>query len=1154
MSATATDANATVSITPADADDGTDGHQVDLSPGRNAVTVTVTAGDGVTTMVYTVSVNRGVTALTGWKAADDLDGLIAAGNVQPQGVWSDGTTMWIADRDDAKLYAYRVSDGARDSARDFDTLASINGNPFGIWSDGATMWVGDVTVGKLFAYRMSDRERDHDKEFNTLSAAGNDAPTGIWSDGTTMWVADLAADKLFAYRMSDRNRDSDKDFDTLADDNDPTGNNDPAGIWSDGATMWVADGSQGKLYAYRMSDKVRVPAKDFDTLIAAGNNDPRGIWSDSLTMWVADFGDDKVYSYNAGVVSIVLSESSLTVEEGDTTRASYTVRLATQPSEDVTLTVSGHDSTDLTLEGLSATDTLTFTRANWYSEQTITVKAADDADGADDAVTLAHAASGGNYAGVSAELKVTVTDDDRGIVFTPTSLTVEEGDTTGASYTVKLATEPSEEVTVTVSGQAGTDLTLSGLSPTSTLTFTTANWNTAQMVTVKAADDADGADDTVTLAHAASGGNYAGVSAELKVTVTDDDRGIVFTPTSLTVDEGDTTGASYVVKLATEPSEDVTVTVSGHDSTDLTVDGLSAENTLTFTTSNWNTAQMVTVKAADDADGADDAVTLTHTASGGNYAGVSAELKVTVTDDDRGIVFTPTSLTVEEGDTTGASYAVKLSTEPSEDVTVTVSGHSGTDLTLSGLSPTSTLTFTTANWNTAQMVTVKAADDADGADDAVTLTHTASGGNYEDVSAELKVTVTDDDRGIVFTPTSLTVEEGDATGETYTVKLATEPSEDVTVTVSGHSGTDLTLSGLSPTSTLTFTTANWDTAQTVTVKAADDEDGADDAVTLAHAATGGDYAGVSAELKVTVTDDDRGIVFTPTSLTVDEGDTTGASYMVKLSTEPSEDVTVTVSGHDSTDLTVDGLSAENTLTFTTSNWDTAQTVTVKAADDEDGADDAVTLAHAASGGNYEDVSAELKVTVTDDDRGIVFTPTSLTVEEGDTNGASYAVKLATEPSEEVTVTISGQAGTDLTLSGLSPTSTLTFTTANWDTAQTVTVKAADDEDGADDAVTLAHAATGGDYAGVSADLKVTVTDDDRGIVFTPTSLTVEEGDATGASYAVKLATQPSEEVTVTVSGPVRDGPDPERPERRERPHLHHRQLGHRPDGHRQGRR
>ena len=63
------------------------------------------------------------------------------------------------------------------------------------------------------------------------------------------------------------------------------------------------------------------------------------------------------------------------------------------------------------------------------------------------------------------------------------------------------------------------------------------------------------------------------------------------------------------------------------------------------------------------------------------------------------------------------------------------------------------------------------------------------------------------------------VAEG-ATG-TYTVALGTEPSADVTVTVSGQAGTDVSLSGLTN-NRLTFTTGNWDTSQTVTVTAAQD--------------------------------------------------------------------------------------------------------------------------------------------------------------------------------------------------------------------------------------------------------------------------------------------------------------------------------------------
>ena len=786
---------------------------------------------------------------------------------------------------------------------------------------------------------------------------------------------------------------------------------------------------------------------------------------------------------------------------------SYTVKLATQPSAEVTVTVTGQAGTDLTLTGLSGTSTLTFTISNWNTAQTVTVTAGHDADGADDSVTLTHTATGGNYAGETADLTVTVNDDEKVstgsvavVVLSETALSVDEGDTTGADYTVRLSEQPSENVTVTVTGHAGTDLSLDK----TTLTFTTSNWNTAQTVKVTAAHDDDGDDDTETLTHTAAGGEYDSVTATLPVTVVDDDRGIVLSPTSLEVDEGDATGATYTVNLATQPSAEVTVAISGHTGADLSLD----KTTLTFTTSSWDTAQTVKVTAGHDDDGADDSVTLTHTATGGEYASVTAALPVTVVDDDRGIVLSATSITVGEGDAVGVSYTVKLATQPSGEVTVAVSGHTGTDVSVDKAS----LTFTTGNWNTAQTVKVTAAHDDDGSDDTATLTHTATGGNYAGVTADLAVTVDDDETvSVVLSESALSVDEGDTTGADYTIRLSHQPSENVIVTVTGHSGTDL---GLDKT-TLTFTTSNWNTAQTVTVTAADDADGTDDSETLTHTAAGGEYASVAATLTVTVVDDDRGIVLSRTSLSVDEGDTTGATYTVTLATQPGAEVTVAISGHTDTDVSVDKAS----LTFTTDNWSTAQTVTVTAAQDADGSDDLVTLTHTAAGGEYASVTADLPVTVVDDDRGIVLSRTSLEVDEGDAVGATYTVKLATQPSQAVTVTVSGQAGTDLSLTGLSGTSTLTFTTGNWDTAQTVTVTAAHDDDGADDTATLTHTAAGGNYAGETADLAVTVDDDETvSLTLTPTTLEVDEGDTTGADYTVRLSHQPSEQVTVTVSG------------------------------------
>ena len=219
----------------------------------------------------------------------DFNTLSAAGNNYPFDIWSDGTTMWVSDLDDDKIYAYHTSNMSRDSSEDFDTLSAAgNTDPGGIWSNGTTMWVSDFGDDKIYAYHTSNMSRDSSKDFDTLSAAGNTAPVNIWSDGTTMWVVDQADHKIYAYSMSDKERDASREFDLDLS---------IAGIWSDGTTMWTALVNDDKIYAYSMSSKARDSSKDFDTLSAAGNTAPGGIWSDRTTMWVVDAEGDKIYAY-----------------------------------------------------------------------------------------------------------------------------------------------------------------------------------------------------------------------------------------------------------------------------------------------------------------------------------------------------------------------------------------------------------------------------------------------------------------------------------------------------------------------------------------------------------------------------------------------------------------------------------------------------------------------------------------------------------------------------------------------------------------------------------------------------------------------------------------------------------------------------------------
>ena len=802
---------------------------------------------------------------------------------------------------------------------------------------------------------------------------------------------------------------------------------------------------------------------------------------------------------------IVLSETGLTVTEGSAAGSSYTVKLATQPSGSVSVSITGHAGTDLTLDKT----TLTFTVDDWATAQTVTVKAGDDDNAVNESETLAHTAFGGDYVNVTKDLPVSITDDDTpAIVLSETDLTVTEGSAAGSSYTVKLATQPTGEVTVTVSGHAGTDLSLDK----TTLTFTVDNWATAQTVTVKAGQDNDAANDTATLTHSASGGDYASVSNTLPVTVTDDDSGgVTIEPTALSVVAGRSN--EYTVKLATEPTGDVTVTVSGHAGTDVMLD----KTTLTFTVDNWDTAQTVTVSATRNA--ATAKVTLAHAVAGADYGSVTAEpVVVSVVGVagqqptlQVGVSSSAQTLTVPEG---GAnSYTLVLGSRPTGDVTVGVTLPAGTDLTLDK----TTLTFTSTNWDDAQTVAVTAAEDDDGVTDAgVRLTHTVSGGGYNSTTVpDVEVSITENDSAaVVLSKTDLTVTEGDAAGSSYTVKLATRPSDTVIVTISGHADTDLSLDK----TTLTFTAGNWNTAQTVTVTASQDADAANDTATLTHTASGGDYASVSNTLPVTVTDNDTpDIVLSETGLTVTEGDAAGSSYTVKLATEPTGSVSVAITGHDGTDLSLD----KTTLTFTVDNWNTAQTVTVKAGEDDDAANDTGTLTHTASGGDYASVSNTLLVTLTDDDEvpvTVQFGATTYEVVEGET--VTVAVTLSADPERTVVVPIthSPQDGADSPADYSGVPANLTFNTGQM--SQTITFTAAQDEVDDDESVLLGFGAPlpGGVSLGTTGTTTVSITDDDvAGVSVSEASLTIAEGSS--GTYTIVLNSQPTATVTVTINDP-----------------------------------
>ena len=118
---------------------------------------------------------------------------LAPENSRPSGIWSDGEAAWVADIEDARLYAYQRSDGERQPAKDIATGPA----PMGLWSDGDTLWMAGLGGG-LKAHRLSDGAR---LAVRDLALEENAAPAGVSSDSKTLWVADWRS-RMYAYRLS----------------------------------------------------------------------------------------------------------------------------------------------------------------------------------------------------------------------------------------------------------------------------------------------------------------------------------------------------------------------------------------------------------------------------------------------------------------------------------------------------------------------------------------------------------------------------------------------------------------------------------------------------------------------------------------------------------------------------------------------------------------------------------------------------------------------------------------------------------------------------------------------------------------------------------------------------------------------------------------
>ncbi|MFZ4401257.1 MAG: HYR domain-containing protein, partial [Bacteroidales bacterium] len=372
-----------------------------------------------------------------------------------------------------------------------------------------------------------------------------------------------------------------------------------------------------------------------------------------------------------------------------------------------------------------------------------------------------------------------------------------------------------------------TGATSSSAQPSGINTINSGNFNLGTTTVTYIAYDAAGNSDTCTF----------------KVTINAlPDDAITVEPASIITYEDQTRGpATFTVVLPFIPTGTVCINAKTSDTTESKVNsanirsGAVDSTMICFNETNWNVPQTIFVFGKDefvDDDTIPYTIILTinenHTDVGSGYffANPADVNGINIDNDTAGVIVSPISNhTTEAGGT--ATFTIVLKTEPTENVSFNLISNDWTEAYIIGPSD-SIVTFTPANWNIPQTVTVKGKDeffvDGNVAYTIITSNAISTDPKYNNMVADDVAAINDDNDipGFIVSAISNHTTEGGGTA-TFTVRLTSQPATDLTnyVVLVNMVSNDTTEGSVTPIP-LTFTAADWNINQTVTVHGIDD--------------------------------------------------------------------------------------------------------------------------------------------------------------------------------------------------------------------------------------------------------------------------------------------------------------------------------------------
>ncbi|MEM7647917.1 MAG: Ig-like domain-containing protein [Cyanobacteria bacterium P01_A01_bin.70] len=486
-------------------------------------------------------------------------------------------------------------------------------------------------------------------------------------------------------------------------------------------------------------------------------------------------------AYQVANANLAFSQATYTSNEGDGTSNVVTVtRAITTGTASVEIALQGKGSTATV--GSDYTDPgfpLTVNFADGEASQTVDIGLIDDnaSEGNETLVLSLQNPTGGDL-GTQTTTTLTIVDNDSPgftIVESGGTTQVDESGTTD-TFTVVLNAQPLSDVELEIFSNTKTKSKVpdeATFTPT-TLTFTAADWNKAQTVTVTGVDDdLDDGDQTTTLSIGVVDGNSDDAFDNLKnqtvtiTTVDDDTAGITLVQSggSTAVTEGGTTD-TYTVVLDSQPTDAVTIALKSGKQ--VQVD----QKSVTFTTTNWDQAQTVTVSAIDD------------TAIEGNHTGTIAANVISKDDNYDDIKLGALSVAVTDNDIQTVNLAVSTNSgAEAEGTTITVtataddavSGDQTLTLNVAGLNLTpedyrlSDSVLTILNGQTTATTTFTIVDDAlsEGAETALLSLSNPSAGLLLGTTTKQAIAIADNDNNGIFNFEQWVSLQTIRTGQTY---------------------------------------------------------------------------------------------------------------------------------------------------------------------------------------------------------------------------------------------------------------------------------------------------------------------------------------------------------------------------------------------------